>query len=301
MMKVIVPVEVTESVLLYTNVTEADAAAWNSGTTYALGDQVMVSHRVYTSAQASNTNHAVTDTAWWTDSGPTNRYKMFDTESNTQTVRALSIHVQLAAAGRIGAIALVGVEADSVRIQAGGAGSPIVYTYDSEAIDVLERATTTWSEYFFGEFRYKTSLVRLDLPLGTNTVIDIEATKTSGNVKIGAVIMGTAYEMADTEINPVSDQIDYSRVNTDSFGTTTITRRKRVKKLTMRGLLTSDEVERLVQIRDDISAVVCFFMGVDDDTDPHFNALSAMGIITRCPIEVASTEHSYVNAEIQGF
>lgn len=44
----------------------AAGSAWSSTTTYALNAVVYVGNNVYTSVQAANTNHAVTDAAWWT-------------------------------------------------------------------------------------------------------------------------------------------------------------------------------------------------------------------------------------------
>ncbi len=50
---------------------QAGSAAWSSITTYAAGNTVTSSNRVYKSKQASNLNHAVSDTTWWQDMGLT--------------------------------------------------------------------------------------------------------------------------------------------------------------------------------------------------------------------------------------
>ena len=49
---------------------------WASGTTYAAGDEVYspTQDKYYTSLQASNTNHAVTDAAWWEETTSLSRY-----------------------------------------------------------------------------------------------------------------------------------------------------------------------------------------------------------------------------------
>lgn len=41
------------------------APAWDSGTGYSLGDEVSSTGYVYKSLRNGNTNHAVSDTAWW--------------------------------------------------------------------------------------------------------------------------------------------------------------------------------------------------------------------------------------------
>ncbi len=42
-----------------------DPVAWNSGTTYAAKDKVLVGTKIYSSKRASNTNNLVSDTDWW--------------------------------------------------------------------------------------------------------------------------------------------------------------------------------------------------------------------------------------------
>ena len=81
-MQFIKPVSISDATLISSTIAETDYSAWSSGTTYALGDKVILTstHRVYESLQAANTNHNPTEAAstWWLDIGPTNRWAMFD-------------------------------------------------------------------------------------------------------------------------------------------------------------------------------------------------------------------------------
>lgn len=76
-MKLIRPIEVTDTVLTASNVVETAPALYNSGTTYALGGSASVAgtHNalaVYQSLQGSNTNHApATSPTWWKHTGDT--------------------------------------------------------------------------------------------------------------------------------------------------------------------------------------------------------------------------------------
>lgn len=69
--RIIRPLAVTGSVFTSSTIPETTVTAWNSGTTYGLGDRAGTAivqgtaQTIYQSKQASNTNHAVGDNAWW--------------------------------------------------------------------------------------------------------------------------------------------------------------------------------------------------------------------------------------------
>jgi hypothetical protein len=69
-MKLIIPTNITDSLLTSTNVNETIATVWSSATTYAAGDFVYVAdgtqRDIYESLQGSNINKTPeTETAWW--------------------------------------------------------------------------------------------------------------------------------------------------------------------------------------------------------------------------------------------
>lgn len=76
-----VPITFTDADLIYTDVTEDDYAAWNSGTTYAKGARVIrtTTHKIYESLQASNLNKTPeSQPTWWIEVSATNRWKLLD-------------------------------------------------------------------------------------------------------------------------------------------------------------------------------------------------------------------------------
>ena len=117
-LSVLVPGTIT-SAMLTSTVAETDYTAWSSGTTYAVGGRCIstTTHRVYESLVASNTNHDPTDisnrigaTPWWLDVGATNRWKMFDDQTTSQTTAATTITVTLEP-GSFNAFSLIGFSA----------------------------------------------------------------------------------------------------------------------------------------------------------------------------------------------
>jgi hypothetical protein len=129
--KIIRPVTITDALLVSSSVAEDDYTAYNTGTTYGLGDHAISTstHRIYESLQASNTNNPLpvspeTTTAWWRDIGATNRWKMFDGGVSMQTEDSDEITVVLTP-GRVDSIALLNISAQSYRVMmAADASSP---------------------------------------------------------------------------------------------------------------------------------------------------------------------------------
>jgi hypothetical protein len=112
---------ITELMLTSTTVAESEPQ-WVSGATYVLGairrgPTGPYAHRLFESQQAGNTNHPVTDPAWWIDIGPSNRWAMFDLLRNTGTVGASPLVVEMTPGKRIDAVGLAGLIADTVTVE----------------------------------------------------------------------------------------------------------------------------------------------------------------------------------------
>ena len=90
MLSLMIPVEITDTVLHSTTVAETDYSAWSNGTTYSIGNKVIRGHRIYESAQNSNLNKDPTDinnrtgsTIWWIDVSATNAQDRKSTRLNS--------------------------------------------------------------------------------------------------------------------------------------------------------------------------------------------------------------------------
>lgn len=116
-MRILRPAIINDAAFVSSNVPET-VAAYNAGTTYAVSNQVRsdATHRLYESVQAGNTGHSLDDPAWWADIGPTNRWAMFDQVVGTQTTGATGIDVRVEPPGRVDSLALLNVDAATVRV-----------------------------------------------------------------------------------------------------------------------------------------------------------------------------------------
>ncbi len=211
------PVALTDAMLISSTVAEADYVAWSGDTDYAIGARVLKgsAHRVFESVVGGNVGNDPTGNAGkWLDVGPTNRWAMFDQSLGTSTSAAGSIEV-VVAAGAVGALALLDVVGQTVRVRAAG--------YDRSA--TVESGAITF----------------LDLPAGAGAVtVTITG---SDQVSVGTLIVGNVVGLGITEASATAGITDYSRKETDDFGTVTVVPRAWAKRMTANAVIRSDAVD----------------------------------------------------------
>ena len=177
-MIVIPPIAITDSNLVSSTAAEPSAGetAWNAATSYTIGQVVIrtTTHRKY-ECQIAGVDAGLPESTptRWLDVGPTNKWAMFDQNRNMPTVATTSMQVEVLPGKRINSVAVLGVQASSVTITM-MVGATTVYGPITKNMN--GRLTTTWSDYFFGEFEYVPSLVLTDLPpyAGAKIIIKLD-------------------------------------------------------------------------------------------------------------------------------
>lgn len=215
MSKVVRPFTVDDTALASSTATET-VALWNSGTTYALDAQVRsdTTHRIYQSIQASNTNHAVTDTDWWLDIGPTNQWAMFDTLNYTQTGHSSDLVVEVDVTGRIDSVAALNCSGTAVTIVAENTLGAEVYNETYSLVDLTP--VTDWWAYFFEEVTYKTDVVVTDIPPYQDMTITM--TVAGSPTACGIMVLGLSKEIGGAQYGSRVGIDDFSRAERDEFG-----------------------------------------------------------------------------------
>lgn len=297
-MKILVPIAVTEPMLVDSTLPETEHAAWSSGATYALADRVIYDHKVYESLQAGNTNKLPsTQTDWWALVGPSNRWAMFDEKTSTASSAASSsMSVTLQPGVWATDLALVGLVGTSARVQ--------VYEPDGTTL-VYERTQTlpgiAGSSYYAWLFERSIvvagSVVFSGLPRRRNGRIVVTVFG-PGSVALGVLALGTTHEVGQTQGGASTDIVDYSRVQFDEFGDVSITRRKRSKRISYQVQLANSDLPRVLALREALSSVMCVFIGVDNVANIQ-DALLAYGLFTRFPVEIDGPVISTYSLEVQ--
>lgn len=222
-MQIIKPVTVTNSILTSSNVAENDYAEWAVGTTYNVGDKVIVigtTHKVYESLVGSNLGNDPTtdDGTIWLVLGATNRWKAFDQKIGDPVVQATSIDYTLSDSNsNVTSIALFGLKGSSANVTVTDTTEGEVYNKTISLLD--NRNIVDWYTYFFEEQVQKEQAQFLDLPPYLGADIDVTVTANTGeNTELGQLVLGFLSNIGVTSYGTAISIEDFSRKETDAFG-----------------------------------------------------------------------------------
>lgn len=295
-MKFITPTTITSAMLVSSTRAENDYTAWSSGTTYALGNRCIstTTHRIYESAQGSNTNHAVTDTAWWLDVGPTNRWAMLDAAVGTVTSQATPLTVVIDT-GIIDSLALLDLAGTSVTVSM--KDSPTGSTVYNQTFSLPDMADVfSWYDYFFTEIVPTTTLIVSDLPpyASGRLTVSIAAATTA---ECGTLVIGKLVDIGKTLISPTVSIIDYSTKTTDVYGATSVTERSFAKKIEARFILEKAKVDFASRKLAAVRATPVVWLADDSNI---IESLIAYGFYRDWGIDIAYSSHAEASITIEG-
>lgn len=298
-MKVIKPVPITDANFVSSTVAETDHAAWSAATTYAIGDRVILTtgyHMVYESLQAGNLNHhPATDTSsppFWIEVSPTNRWAMFDAATSTASTAATSMSV-VVTPGLVAGLALLDLTGVSLTVTVrDGVAGPVVYTA-TESLEFSEVAD--WYDYFYAEFQQREEVVLTNLPIYSTCAITVEIT--GPTVSIGTMAVGASYELGDVQTGATAGILDFSRKETDSFGTTTFVPRAFSKRANVSLVVQNGGLNRLQRILSGLRATPAVWIG---SGDPTYGPLVVYGFYKDFSITIAYASHSLCSLDIEG-
>lgn len=294
------PIEITDAVLVDSTVAEDDFAEWDSGTTYAAGDQVIIAaeHKVYESAAGGNLNNdplsAADSPIWWLEVSATNRWKMFDGSPQSQTTATDTLTVQLAPGQYVNAVAGINLSAASARVR--GLVETTGEVYD-ETIDLVsDEGVLDYYEYFFSPVEFLTEFYRNDLPPYAEAVWHVTLFSTAGEeVAFGELILGQAITLGNTQWGPRLGIDDYSLKATDDFGVATVVERGYARTGEFTLILTPAQVSPTYNRLAALRATPVLYVG-----DPDYGVTLIYGFYQDFTVEIAGPTHSYCTLSIKG-
>lgn len=295
-MKVIAPLTITPAMLTSSTLAETEHAAWASGTTYAASARCIKGHRIWESAQGSNTNHdpEADNGTWWLDAGPTNRWAMFDGAVNTASADSADITVVLTPGAIVDSVACIAASGSTVRVQMHD-GATSVYdqtqSLDSTPID-------DWEAYFFADQVLAGELLFQGLPRYLSGVLTVTVAEAASAASIGALVLGRLHDLGVTEAGASAGITDYSRKATDDFGTTALVRRAFAKRSQQRMVVDTSDLRRLQALLAGLRATPAVWIG-DDNTD-LFSPLVIFGWYQSFAVDIAGPVKSFCTLEIEG-
>lgn len=277
--------------------------AYNAGTAYAIGATASANYRVYMSLTAANTGNAVpilpeTENTNWIDVGPTNRWAMFDLTRNTQTVKDGTLTVVFAPGERINTIGLDGMVGDTLTITCTsvyGGGT----VYGPVVVDLIDRDVIDHYDYCYAPFATRPAHVVFDVPPYSDVIVTVTLSSTTGNVKIGSLVVGTYIYLGDLEQGATNDGKNFSTVTRDLYGTATLVQRRTLPITRQRLILPFAYVDRALAARTLLNATPALWTGMNHASSNWFGMLQIMGIYTAFEIDANSPQHAVVNLALE--
>lgn len=296
--KVIKSITVTDAVLTATSVPEADHAAWAVGTTYALGARVILTstHKIYESIQASNLGKdPATEAAWWVEVSPTNRWKLLDLSSTTQTQIDAADYYEFTPGQAVNAVAMVAISGIlTVRVRLTDPSFGVVYDTGVQDITAVP-SEASWYAWFFEPRTEQTQLVFSNLPSYPNVVLRIDMTS-SGAAYIGALVFGTQRSIGVGVKSGVRLGItDYSRKERNEWGDTVLVQRAFSKRISFDVLVNNADLDNTYTLLTELRATPCLWIG-----SARYGSLAVFGFYSSFDIGISYAEYSDCSIDIEG-
>jgi hypothetical protein len=270
---------------------------YRADVTYSKNARVIdpVAHLVYESQLDNNLAQPLATGTAWLKVGATNVWAAFDRLRNTQTVAPVDITVSIAPGQRVGAIAVIGMDAANVAIDVAVAG---VEVYRRE-VSLKLRRSFGWRDYLLGAFSFRKSVQFYDLPPYRNAVITVSVSKAKGQRGIGGIIIGNAVYIGDMQYKARSDHLNFSQIERDDFGNIELQPRRSVPKFNGEVWFDKALTRRVTEVREATNGVPAIWSGLDDFTLDYFEPLFLWGIPKEFSISLEDTSHGTITLEVE--
>lgn len=294
-MRVIKSVVTTDAILTSSNIPEDEYPAWVSGTSYTALDKVIYEHKIYERiVTGAGTTPPDLDQVNWLDSGYTNRYRMFDNIISSVSSRTGGIEFTLTPNQVINGIALLNVNASTVRVVMNDPIEGVVYDRTKElrsSSNVID-----YYSYFFAPLINLGDLdtaIFLDLPNKPTATITVYVSSGVGLVEVGEVVYGVQAIVGRTNYGTAIGITSYSRKDTDEFGKVTVVKRKNSKYADYDIDIDNTNLAFVQRLFQDIDSVPCVFIGNPEMEElivygfySDFKATISFPTVSKCTLRV---------------
>ena len=293
-MRVIKSVVTTDAILTSSNIPEDEYPAWVSGTSYTALDKVIYEHKIYERiVTGAGTTTPDLDQINWFDAGYTNRYRMFDNTLSSVSSRTGGIEFTLTPNQIINGIALLNVNASTVRVVMNDPVEGVVYDNTKEL-----RSSSNVNDYFSYFFAPLLSenletAIFLDLPSKPTATITVYVSSGAGLAEVGEVVYGVQSVVGRTNYGTAIGITSYSRKDTDEFGKVTVIKRKNSKYADYDIDIDNTNLAFVQRLFQDIDSVPCVFIGNPEMEElivygfyKDFKATISFPTVSKCTLRV---------------
>lgn len=291
-MKVIKSIVTTDAILTYSNIAEDEHPAWLSGTSYNANDMVIYDHKIYERVIAGDGVVAPdVDQVNWLYISYTNRYRMFDNILYSTSERVGGIHFTLTPNQTVDSIALLNLNAFSVRVVM---TDPVVGVVYDEIKNLDSSIIGDYYSYFYSPLiGREITAVFTDLPIAPTATIDVYISSGSALVSVGEVVYGIKRVVGRTNYGTSIGIKSYSRKEFDEFGNVTVIKRKNSKYCEYDIDIDNYMLSDVQKFFSDIDSVPCVFIGNDSLEElivygfySDFKATISFPTVSKCTLRV---------------
>ncbi len=294
-MRVIKSIETTDAILTYSNILEDEYPLWVSGTHYSADSKVIYNHRIYNRIiDGDGTTHPDVDLTHWLDLGATNKYRMFDNIISSVSSRAGGIQFALTPNQVVNGIALLNVNASTVRVVMTDPVDGVVYDRTRELRSPGD--VTDYFSYFFTPpptLSVLNTAIFLDLPSKPTATITVYISSGVALVEVGEVVYGIQSVVGRTNYGTSIGIKSYSRKDEDEFGKVTVVKRKNSKYCEYDVDIDNTNLGYVQRLFQDIDSVPCVFIGNPDMEElvvygfySDFKSTISFPTVSKCSLRV---------------
>lgn len=217
-MKIIDPIEITEGMIVSSNLADEDYPVWAEGQTYGDGTKVRLGRTLY---------EALTDTAdepergrlkhppTWLRLGASNRWRLFDDKIGTQSTAEGAIELAIQSGHPISALTFFNLAGISLSARLEDPAEGVVWERSQSLVD---HGVNNWYEYFFKPADWIEDVVIQGIPAYPNATLYLTIENIDELAAIGHLAIGTEIEIGVTCYGSTVGIKDYSRKETDEWG-----------------------------------------------------------------------------------
>lgn len=296
-MRVIEPIEITDSILTASNVPENDFDEWDAATSYTTGDKVILTstHRIYEAVQATTGDDPATDDGTnWLDIGATNRFRAFDGSIEGQTQQNDTIQYEFTLPRTLSGIAVLSIVAAALKVTITDPVEGLIKDIEMPLTDTTE--VVDWFTYFFNPITQQRDVILSELPMFSGSVVTFELTG-SGLLSLGELVLGDDKGLGITTTGTALSIEDFSIKSKDDFGRTFILERSFANTVTFEFAIPTTGAGRVRRILSDLRARPAVYF-----TDPNQIALggTVYGFPRDFRINLQTPTVAFATLEIEG-
>ncbi len=142
-------------------------------------------------------------------------------------------------------------------------------------------------------------MILFDLPPFTGAQISVTLTSSTGTVKCGGCVIGTAVDIGDIQYGAEDEPLNFSVIDRDKFGTASLVPRRSVPKTAQTLITKKVRVNKIREVRQLLDAVPAVWAGLVNADDGYFEMLLIVGIWKKFGINAQHPTEAKITLELE--